>query len=161
MSVFHTFYLASDIKNNFEQIKRKVIEVIPPVSPDIVKGRDQLYENTDDVLKIWCEHFSLSLKVGGQSVKNKSEDYGIDFQYQFWLDIYTASPNWLEEILFFVGKIMISFDGDCILESNGEQPLVIRKDKTVVVDDKKLYGAQKFPFDMLGLKYEESNLESV
>ena len=161
MSVFHTFYLSSNIKSNFDQLKKKVIEFIPKIPLDIAKGRAQVYENNNDVLRIWCEYFSLSIKIGGQSVKNKSEEYGIDFHYQFWFDIYTESPRWLEEILMFIGKIMLSFDGDCILESNGEQLLLIRKDNNIVVDGKKLYGAQKFPFESLGLKYKESNLESV
>lgn len=161
MSAFHTLYLASDVKNTFEQIKGKVIEVIPKISPDIAKGRPQVYENTDTVLKIWCEYFSLSVKIGGQSVKNKSEDYGINFEYQFWFDIYTESLTWLEAILYFVGKIMITFDGDCVLESNGEQPLIVRKNKTVALDDNKLNGLQRLPFCELGIEYQNKNLKSI
>lgn len=161
LSAFQTLYLASDVKNTFEQIKEKVIEVTPKISPDIAKGRPQVYENTDAVLKIWCEYFSLSLKIGGQSVKNKSEDYGINFEYQLWFDIYTESPNWLEEVLCFVGKIMKTFDGDCVLESNGEQPLIVRKNMTVAVDDNKLNGLQRLPFDELGIEYQNENLKSI
>lgn len=83
------------------------------------------------------------------------------FDYQFWFDVYTITPNWLEEMLSFVGKLVKAYSGDCVLESNGDTPIVMRKDGVITVDDKKLNGTQKFPFDVLGLKYQEGDLIQV
>lgn len=161
MSVFHVFYLESKNDNDFSKIKESVIELIPIVPEEIAGGRPQIYENTENLLSIWCEFFSLNVKNGGQHVRHRSEDYGMNFTYQFWFDIYTGSPNWLEKLLEFVGKIINIYYGDCVLEANGETPLVMRKNSIITIDDKKLHGAHKIPFNEMGLEYRETNFETV
>ena len=161
MSVFHVFYLATDNKENFEQLKRVIIDIIPTISSGIAKGRPQITEDTDVLLNIWCEYFSIRIKNGGQSVKFRSEDYGVNFQYQFWFDANTITVGWFEEILSFVGKIIKACDGDCVLESNGETPLVMRKKNRIIVDGRKLNDKQILSFIEGGLEYQEGHLESV
>lgn len=161
MGMFYVFYLAPDNISNFNQLKQLVNDITPKVSPDVANGRPQIYEDTDEVLNIWCEYFSLRVKKGGQHVKFRSEDYGITFEYQFWFDVYTATPNWLEGMLCFVGKIMKKYNGNCVLEANGDTAIVMRKDNIIIADDKKLNGTQRFPFSKLGLEYHEGDLMQV
>lgn len=161
MSVFHVFYLASDSKSSFEQIKRSVIDNIPIVPQDVAKSRPQVSENTDNSLSVWCEYFSLLVKNGGQPVIFRSEDYGMSFQYQFWFDAYTVTPGWFEGMLFFVGKIMNLYDGDCVLESNGDTPIVLRKNKNITVDGRGLKKEQMCLFDELQLVYQTGELKQV
>jgi hypothetical protein len=161
MGMFYVFYLASDNIGDFSQIKQLVKDITPTLTPEIAKGRPQISEDTDDLLRIWCEYFSICVKKGGQHVIYRSEDYGMNFEYQFWFDVYTVTPNWLEEMLSFVGKIMKVYNGDCVLEANGDTAIVMRKDNIVVVDDKKLKGTQRFPFGGLGLEYQAGDLVQV
>lgn len=161
MSTFYVFYLSSDNKNDFKQIKQTVVDNTPSVTEGIAKGRPQITENTEDLLSIWCEFFSLSVKNGGQPIIFRSEDYGMGFQYQFWFDVYNVTPNWLEGMLSFVGKIMNLYEGDCVLESNGDTPIVMRKNKNITVDDRKLKKEQMSPFDELGLVYQTGELKQV
>lgn len=161
MSVFHVFYLASDNRKDFEELKQLIIDTTPKGASSIASGKTQISENTDILLNIWCEHFSLRVKNGGQPVKFRSEDYGMSFQYQFWFDANTATSGWFEELLTFVGKIMKNCDSDCVLESNGEAPLIMRKNRMITVDVRKMSDEQILLFNNAGLEYKEGHLESV
>ncbi len=161
MGMFYVFYLASNNRNSFTQIKKTVIDITPTVSQDISKGSPQIVEDTDDQLRIWCDFFSLVVKNGGQSVRFRSEDYGMNFRYQFWFDVYTVNPNWLEGMLCFIGNIMKMYDGDCVLESNGDTPIAMRKDNSIIIDDKNLNGMQSFPFFKLGIECQQGDLKQV
>jgi hypothetical protein len=161
MGMFYVLYLASDSISDFNQIKKLVKDITPVVASDILNGRPQISEDTDDTLKIWCEYFSLRVKNGGQHVRFRSEDYAMEFEYQFWFDIYTVTPNWMEGMLTFVGKIMKTYNGDCVLEANGDTSIVMRNNNVITVDDSNLRGLQKFPFQHLGIEYQEGKLKQV
>lgn len=57
--------------------------------------------------------------------------------------------------MLLIGDILKKLDGDCLLESNGDTPIVMRRDSIVIVDDKKLIGTKRFPFQELGLEYKK------
>lgn len=156
--MFYVFYLASDNISGFYQIKQLVKEITPAVKTEIAKGRPQISEETDETLIIWCEYFLLCAKKGGQRVAFRNEDYGMNFEYEFWFDVYTVTPDWLNGMLSFIGNIMKMYSGNCLLEANGDTAIVMRKDNKIVVDDKKLKGTQRFPFGELGLEYQEGDL---
>lgn len=161
MGMFYMFYLSSDGISDFKQIKQTINDITPAITAEIAQGRPQISEDTEEVLSIWCEYFSLRVKKGGQHVSFRSEDYGMNFGYQFWFDVYTVNPKWLEGMLSFIGKVMTDYTGNCVLEANGDTPIVMRKDNVVIVDDKKLKGTQRFPFHYLGLNYQEAELNAV
>jgi hypothetical protein len=146
---------------DFKQMKQSVIEMTPALTPEIADGRSQISEDTDSLLSIWCEYYSLRVKrLEEQDVLFKNQNYGINFEYQFWFDIYTVTPNWLEGILSFVGKVMQKYKGDCVLESNGDIPIVIRKNGIVTVDNK-LHEIHKASFNLLKLEYQEEDLKNI
>lgn len=161
--MFFVFYMSSIGIRSFAELKDFTIKIMPNAELNIpqMPQKSQVIKNSDDLLDFWCDYFSLSLRNGGQHVEFRSQDYGMNFKYQFWFDIYTASPDWIEGMLTFIGKIIKKYDGDCVLESNGDTPIVMRKDGIVIVDDSKLRGTQRFPFHHLGIEVEEGNLEIV
>lgn len=152
MGMFYVFYLNNDC--SFSNLKKEVQKMLP----DICDKTD-----TENRLEINCDYFSVSLVEGGTSIKFRSEDYGMPFKFQFRFNIYYSNVSWAHELMVFIGKILKTFDGNCVLESNGDTPIVMRseKDKIVVVDDKKLKGTQRFPFNGLGLEYQEGNLVQI
>lgn len=95
------------------------------------------------------------------SLEYKSECYGIKFQYEFYLNLNVNNENWIFETLRFIGKNMLKYNSNCVLEANGEQPLIIRKDNKVVVDNAKLNGFQKQVFNELGIEYTDEILETL
>lgn len=159
--MFYVLYLASDNISDFNQMKKLVKDITPVVASDILNGRLQISEDSNDTLKIWCEYFALRVNNGGQHVRFRSEDYGMEFKYQFWFDVYTVTQDWLEGMLSFVGKIMKTCDGDCILEANGDTSIVMRTNNVITVDDSNLRGLQRFPFQHLGFEYQEGHLKQV
>lgn len=160
MSVFHIFYLAND-KKDFEQLKKSIISITPIVSPEIANVKPQIYKNTESLFKIWCEYFSLRVENECQIIKHKSDHYGINFQYEFWFDAYITTQGWFDEIISFVGKIMKEYNGDCVLESNGDVPLIVRKDNAIIVDGGNLDDEQILLLKKLGLKYKKGDLKSL
>ena len=57
----------------------------------------------------------------------KSEDYNEKFKFQFWFDVHYVTNNWAIELMKFIGNILKNFNGNCVLESNGDTPIVMRK----------------------------------
>jgi len=150
MGMFYVMYLGNECE--FNTLKQKVVEITPSIRSKIDEG---------EKFNVNCDYFSLLIKEGGTPVKFKSEDYNDKFNFQFWFDVHYTTPNWAIELMKFVGIILENFDGSCVLESNGDTPIVMRKDGLITVDDKKLKGTQKFPFDALGLEYQEGDLIQV
>lgn len=161
MSAFYTFYLSKSNDYDFEDIKNNAIEFTPKLPENFANGQEQIRENSEERLRIFCEYFSLSLSRSGPSLEYKSECYGMKFQYEFYLNLYVSSENWISETLRFIGKSMLKFNANCVLEANGEQPLIIRKDNKVVLDNTRLNGYQKQVFNELCIEYSDEILETM
>lgn len=150
MGMFYVMYLGNEC--DFNTLKQKVVEITPNI-----RSKSDDREN----FNVNCDFFSLSIKEGGTPVTFKSEDYNDKFNFQFWFDVHYNTTDWAVELMKFVGILLKSFDGSVVLESNGDIPIVVRKDGTITVDDKELKGTQKFPFDGLNLKYQKGDLKQV
>ncbi|MDQ6419788.1 SitI3 family protein [Paenibacillus sp. LHD-117] len=146
--MFYTFYLSSNIP--FDELKRIISESI---------SNDEIIENSEKRYEISSDGFNLRTREGSDGVKFRSEDYGINFRFEFWFDIYSYHTDWARELMGFIGRIMHRLDGDCLLESNGEIPILLKRDNVVIVDDKKLAGIEKFPFHALNLDYKEEDIK--
>ncbi len=79
--------------------------------------------------------------------------------FSLWFDILPNQPDWAEKLMAFTGRLLSRIGGDCILESNGDTPILTRTGSRIVVDDKKLKGTAKFPFHALKLSFVEGDLE--
>ncbi|WP_019637137.1 hypothetical protein [Paenibacillus fonticola] len=142
--MFYLFFLAGDY--DFDHFKRIVTEIL---------RNGEIITDSDVELEVITDGFNVSITEGGDSVKFRSEDYGLNFKYKMWFDIYSDHSNGINELMKFVGSIMTRLNGECLLESNGDTPVMIRRDNMVIVDDKGLGGAKRFPFHELRLKYQE------
>ncbi|MDR6720554.1 hypothetical protein [Paenibacillus sp. 2003] len=74
--MFYTFYWS--VNMNIEQLKQLIIETL---------SEGESVENSNHRLELSTSGFNLSLKEGGDGVRFKSEDYGIDFKFELWFDI--------------------------------------------------------------------------
>lgn len=133
-----------------------------------VIGEAQYSEEPDTWIKDRYKAYKALEKVEELNKISKRIVVQIDERKPFFkasdADILNArkmAPDWIEGMLTFIGKIIKKYDGDCVLESNGDTPIVMRKDGVVIVDDSKLRGTQRFPFHHLGIEVEEGNLEIV
>lgn len=85
----------------------------------------------------------------------------MDFKFEFWFDIYSYHTEWASKLMEFIGKILKRLDGNCLLESNGDTPILLRWEGKIIVNDKNLAGTERFPFSYLDIKYEEGDLGSL
>jgi hypothetical protein len=158
MGMFYVCYMGPS-KTDFSQTKKFVLQSIPQSAEDIKSGQPHIHLDDPDKFSVWCDFFTLIVRNEGQNTKFRSEDYRMNFKYQFTFDVYTTTPNWMKNMLSFIGKMMNRYDGDFVFESNGDTPIIIRKDNKVIVDDKNLHGIERFPFHELGIDYEEGDID--
>ncbi|WP_139025311.1 hypothetical protein [Acetonema longum] len=118
-----------------------------------------LLRESDQELAISCDSFTIKAKKGGQEIVFAKEDYCLELNYQCWFDVYHAHSNWLNDLMRFVGKLLRNLEGDAVLLSNGDKPILMRKENKVIVADEKINHTKKFPFHELGLSYQAGKLE--
>jgi hypothetical protein len=127
---------------------------------DFASVKDFKTVDTHDKITVCSEGLTMFIKEGGNGVTFRSEDYELMFKFEFYIDINSSYPNWAVELMKFAGDILKNFNGDFILEANGDLPYIMRKkeDGIVIVDDSKL---GVFPFKSLGMAYKKDKLERV
>lgn len=83
--------------------------------------------------------FSCS-KLSKMSSLFKKEDYGINVNYTLTFNHYAdLSLNSPSSIIKFVCQLMNCCDTDCLLMHNGNEPLIIRKNKEIILADDELF----------------------
>lgn len=150
MSVFHTMYLGSNC--DYYNLKKWLA--------DLASVKNFNTVDTNDKITICSEGLIMFVKEGGSGVTFRNQDYGLIFKFEFYIDINSSYHNWAFELMEFAGKILKNFDGDFVLEANGDLPYIMRKreDGIVIIDDSKL---GFFPFESLGIEYKKDKLEQV
>lgn len=138
---------------SFNEIKQTIIRLFPSEGIKMT--------GLDDEFDISFEGFELHAEAGGQGLAWSSEDYGMQLKTAFWFDIHTDYISWADDLMAFVGKVIGSVEGDCVLQSNGDKPILMRRNRNITVDDTKLGGTERFPFHRLGLTYKEGSIEQV
>lgn len=153
--MFYVFYMGID--RAFEEIKRVIEDQI--LKEPVGEGGEVL-RNTAEEFVVSFDWATLRIKEGGPGLAFASEDYGMELRYSFWFDILSEEPDWAERLMSFTGAILGRFEGDGVLESNGDTPILKRRSSSIVVDDKKLKGRECFPFHALNHPYVEGDIES-
>jgi hypothetical protein len=142
--MFYLFFLGGDV--GFDGLQHIAAELL---------GSDCSLKSSHEELEASADGFGLFLTVGGDGVRFRSEDHKLGFRFQMWFDIYGDAPNGIRDMMVFIGHIMRRLEGDCLLESNGDTPILLRRNRITIVDDSRLQGTQRFPFEELGIVYQE------
>lgn len=141
---------------DFERMKELSISIVKNVLEDI----DII--NSNDELEVSCTWFNMSLKENSRGITFVSEDYNLSLKFLLWFEVYYSNNGFSEEVMMrVIGNILKQFSGDCILLSNGDKPILERRNNTLVVDDSKLDSIERFPFNALEISYIEGKLEQV
>jgi hypothetical protein len=148
------YYLFLGNVCTFDQLKKDALKFLNDREDFLCK----YYENESTIS---CKGFTISFHEDGRHVCFKSEDYKMDLKYWLNFEILNAYTDWAEELMVLIGNFLKLYNSDCILESNGDTPIVIRKNTIVTVDDSKLRGTERFPFHYLGVDYQEGDLKTV
>ena len=83
--------------------------------------------------------FSYS-KISKMSSLFKEEDYGVNVNYTLTFNHYVdLSINCPDSIIKFVCQLMNCCNTDCLLMHNGNDPLIIRKNKEIELADNELF----------------------
>ncbi|WP_150276037.1 SitI3 family protein [Paenibacillus tepidiphilus] len=145
--MFYLFFLAANCP--FHDVKRMVV--------DLLEGAE-LNADSADELELTTDVYHLTVTEGGDGVKFRSEDYRMSLDVQMWFDLYDGVEGRLNELMRFIGAVMQRHEGDCLLESNGDTAILLRKEQLVIADDSRLNGTQRFPFEHLGVSYREGTI---
>lgn len=142
--MFYLFFLGGDIE--FGRLRDIVAELM---------GEGCVLKSSPEEMEASTDGFGLILTGNGDGVRFRSEDYQLGFRCQMWFDIYGDAPYAIREMMIFIGGVMRRLEGDCLLESNGDTPILLRRNRITVVDDSGLKGTQRFPFQELGIPFQE------
>ena len=143
--MFYRFYLAGS--NRMDDLALNLSEYLSGQA-DIIRGEDELVTCT--------ESFTLRITQRGTTLQFASEDYGVKFKYCYWFDIIISSGSWAEDLMRLVNHILTKFQDDCVLEANGDKPILQRESGELYID--RNIGDGSFPFDRLVSKYVERKL---
>ncbi|KHD34113.1 hypothetical protein NL50_17925 [Clostridium acetobutylicum] len=144
------------VESTFEEIKEFIIKEI--IKENVLTNA-KVVINSENRLSFISEAFNSSLSAGGQGLLFMSEDYDINLKYGIDFDIHPEYIRWPEDLMTFVGYIIKKYSGEFLLESNGDNPILISKNGIIIVDDKKLKRTKKLPFELLAVDYKEGNIE--
>ncbi len=153
--MFYTLYLGLEI--GFLEIKQLLIEIFRFKQ---IEGMD-IYKDTDKELSISCNWFSMKLNMRSRSITFLGEDYNMDLKCQIWFELLSSVEGASEMMMYVIGRILEQTQGDAILLSNGDTPILERRNGFVTVDDTKLGGQKRFPFDKLEIEYDEGELKQM
>ena len=102
--------------------------------------------------------FSCS-KLSKMSSLFKEEDYGVNVNYTLTFNHYAdLSLNSPSSIIKFVCQLMNCCNTDCLLMHNGNEPLIIRKNKEIILADDELFNHS---FGTIGKKSIISLLNNI
>jgi len=146
--MFYILYLDTDMLFN------EVCECVINYFAD----NGEVLKNTEEELIISTDGLTLSLKQRGKNILFANDDYEATYTCFFWIDVIGSYSDWANDLMLFVNNILKKFKGDCVLESNGEKPFVMRKSGKLYVD-KELGGSEEFPFYLLEFEYQENELK--
>ncbi|MFT9846397.1 SitI3 family protein [Aneurinibacillus sp. REN35] len=149
--MFYIFYIGADCL--FEELKKNIEDFIKANRLD----NGSIGRNTSEEFVVVFDWATMSMKEGGQGLAFISEDYQMNLTYRLWFEVFHREANWAERFMTFIGHMLSSVEGDCVLESNGDTPILIRRNGNVVVDDKKMNGTQRFPFYALHYPFVEGD----
>ena len=119
-------------------------------------NESDIHKKSSKSLVLCRESFTLNITTGGQGVKFASEDYGSQYQHCCWFEIISSHPNWAEELMNFVNFMLAKNGGDCVLQSNGERPVMLKKSGKVYIDNS--IGDGSFPFHLIREPYSHKIL---
>lgn len=134
-----------------ERIKKILIDIFKSI-----EGTD--VADSNEGLDISCNWFTLFLDTKSHGIGFASEDYAIDLRYQLWFEVLSSVEGSTEMMMYVIGRILEQIEGDVILLSNGGRLILERRNGQVTVDDTKLGGLERFPFNQLGIEYVEGEL---
>lgn len=154
--MFYTFYIGTHV--HLEELKNILKNIMEKMTLNTV---DIISENNKGI-EFDCSWFNLCITNNTDSILFTSEDYHLKLDYQFWFEVYYMSDGKSENMMIeLIGKILGNMADSGILLSNGDKPIIQKKEDKVIVDDSRLNTVEKFPFQYLNIKYEEGRLSQV
>lgn len=141
------YYLLINITIDYTDLKSYIYDSI-----DVVDG----FENGEKFSYV-TNDFVLDVRKENKVLSFKNQEYDTNFNFLLLFEIYSNS-NWATKMMELTGKLLNHTSGDCLIESNGDTPILFRKDDCIIVDDSKLHGTAKFPFEVLNHEYHYGSL---
>lgn len=154
--MFYTFYVGTQCNfNDMKEVVKKEIMNIASEDVEIVK------EDGNEI-EFVCSWFDLNIDDNAKGILFTSEDYRIRLNFLFWFEVYYSDDGISEKkMMELIGKLLRVTIDNGILLSNGDKPILQKKEGKIIVDDSQLDLEERFPFQYLNIEYEEGRLIQV
>lgn len=121
------------------------------------QSNHDVFKESADEFVVSTNAFTLRVTAYGNNVIFASEDYSTKFEFCFWFEIIISCKSWADQLMRFVNSVLLGVEGDVVLESNGDKPILFRRSGKLYID--KNIGDGSFPFEHITVAYEEATLE--
>lgn len=115
--------------------------------------------NEGDKKRYITNDFAVRLNENRMTIQFKNEDYQQNFNILLLFEV-MPNTNWAVNLFRFAGVLMKENNGACLIESNGDTPVLYREGSEIIVDDSKLKG-EGLPFYELSLEYHKKELDRI
>jgi hypothetical protein len=133
------------------------LETLKKQLNDLLSSGTEVRLTDHEILAI-SEWATLRFSDRGEKIEFASEDYGLVFNICAWIDITNSYAAWSSKILELVNGILNLSSGPCVLEANGEKPILLRNQDGLFVDCD-LGGSEPMPFEILRTSWTEATLK--
>lgn len=104
-------------------------------------------DENDEELIVSTDAFTLTVTEEGSGAAHASEDYCANFNFSFWFEVISSYTNWANDLMIFVNFVLANNEGDCVLEANGDKPILLRNIDGLFIDNS--LGDGSFPFHLI------------
>ncbi|MDD1796270.1 hypothetical protein LRP50_24425 [Enterovibrio sp. ZSDZ42] len=144
--MFYVLYFSTE--SRLDEVKEFLSKTLPD---------SKLSSESGSELSICDDSFTLRVTTDGHNLSFAREDYGCDFNYCFWFEIFTNNIKWSTKLIVITNNLLTNIANELVLESNGEKPFIFHDSSGVFIDPN-LGGKESFPFGLISKEWKEKKL---
>lgn len=137
---------------NSELELEKVNDKILNILSNSIYGKVEIL-NKNEELSLYCDLFTLNMNSTSDYIRTMREEANMDLNIELYMDLDMNCTDVIKKTVHFVGECLKSFEGNAILLSNSDIPIVKRSEEKVIVDSSRIRSNQMFPFEELDEEY--------
>lgn len=132
----------------FDKVSDKILNILS----NNIYGKVEIL-NKKEELSLYCDLFTLTMTFTSDYIGTMREEAKMDLDTELYMDLDMNCIDVIRKTICFVGECFKSFEGNAILLSNSDTPIVKRSGEKIIVDSSKIKSEQIFPFEELNEEY--------
>lgn len=150
--MFYILYLSCDY--SFSELIAELLEFF---------SEEKFSESESGELTFMLDEFTLRImpksmfKSDRNIMKFAIDDYFSNYNVAIWFDVIVSSPNWRDRMIKIINSLMLKTAGDLVLEANGFQPILMRRNGELFVYNSA--ESKDFQFENLDFEFIEKAID--